>query len=406
MTSILPMFRRARGTGVGVAALALLAAPLGQAGCSGDDPPAAAAMDPDAGNGMPNGGGDGDSGTDPLHDSGMGMNSGGDPEPDASPDGSVTHPNTGGSGGDGGASVPPDAGCIIGAGAGQITAPEAPAADASVPVCWAMNWSAGSTLASASTAGDDTLGSISADDLNVAWLAVAADAGNARVVHYANRHYPTDAFSPPLLLDPGTDADLDAGMALSVDGLRLIVVLPDRKGFTEYVRDTVDDPFTTPPAETQFTQLNTQISHYLPPGALCADPVLSADDLTFYFSVYGVEDVSGNYGGYVDSHTIYSSTRTPFVSWPQAAAVMGEAIEAHCSARRRPSGISSDQLTLFYWDELSGSTRAAFRSSIDAPFDTAVELGNRPFAQPNPDCTMLYYSGTDGAADTDVLTAD
>ncbi|HEX2877968.1 MAG TPA: hypothetical protein VHO25_00390, partial [Polyangiaceae bacterium] len=282
----------------------------------------------------------------------------------------------------------------------------APTGDASVPVCSGMSWSSGNQLSSASTSEDDTLGSVSADDLNIAWLAISADAGSEPVVHYANRHYPTDPFSSALLLDPGTDADLDAGMALSMDGLRLVVVLPDRKGFTEYSRDNVDDPFSVSPSQTQFDTLNTQISHYLPPGALCGDPVLSADDLAFYFSVYGVDDTSGNYGGYVSDHTIYSSTRIPYVSWPQASALQGEVIEAHCSSRRRPTGISSDQLTLFYWDEISNSARAAFRPSIDEPFNGAVELGDRPFAQPNPDCTLLYYSGTDVAADTDILTAD
>jgi hypothetical protein len=295
---------------------------------------------------------------------------------------------------------------MIAAGAGDISAPPAPVGDASVPVCWGQTWGNGSQLPSASTSEDDTLGSLSGDDLNIAWLAVSADAGPDPVIHYANRHYPTDPFSPAFLLDPGADADLAAGMALSMDGLRLVVVLPDRKGFTEYSRDNAEDPFSASPSQTQFDTLNTQISHYLPPGALCGDPVISADDLTFYFSVYGVDDTSGNYGGYVSDHTIYASTRIPYVSWPEAEALLGEPIEAHCEARRRPTGISSDQLTLFYWDELSNSARAAFRPSIDEPFNGAIDLGDRPFVRPGVDCTTLYYSGTDVAADTDVLTAD
>lgn len=334
----------------------------------------------------------------------------GDPD-SALPDGAMgdgdPEGGAGGSGGDGDVIVDdPDAGCDIPAGAGDISAPSAPVSDASAPVCWGQTWGNGSQLPSASTAEDDQLGSLSGDDLNIAWLAVSADAGPDPVIHYANRHYPTDPFSSALLLDPGSDADLDAGIAFSLDGLRLVVVRPDRKGFTEYSRNSVDDPFSTSPSETQFDTLNAQISHYLPPGALCGDPLISADDLTFYFSVYGVNDTSGDYGGYVSDHTIYASTRDPYVSWPSAEALQGEPIEAHCAARRRPTGISSDQLTLFYWDELSDSARAAFRPSIDEPFDGAIELGDRPFVRPGADCTTLYYSGTDVAADIDVLTAD
>lgn len=405
MTCVL-FTRRARSSAVGIALLGALASALALASCSGDDP-AQAAPDPDASaGGQGAGGGGGEPDASSLADSGLSGASGSGSldgaVTDSGLDGSSNNPDPdGGSGGDGDPEVDSGPPCVIAEGAEDITPPAAPIGDAAVPVCWGMSWSAGDVFASASTSADDTLGSISGNDLNIAWLAVSADAGNDRVIHYANRHYPTDPFPSAMLLDPGTEADLDAGIALSADGLRLVVVLPDRKGFTEYARNDAEEPFTTPPSDTQFDVLNTQISHYLPPGAQCGDPVFSADDLTFYFSVYGVDDTSGDYGGYVSDHTIYSSTRIPYVSWPAAEALQGAPIEAHCEARRRPTGISSDQLTLFYWDELSGSARAAFRPSIDEPFSGAVELGDRAFAQPSPDCTTLYYSGSG-----DVFTAD
>lgn len=400
-----------RSTSVGLVLLIGVGSALALASCSGDDP-AAAAPDPDASTGGQGaGGGGGEPDASSLPDSGMSGASG----TSGSPDGAVTDGGMDGSpgnsdpdsgtGGDGDPEVDSGPPCVIPDGAEDITAPSAPVGDASVPVCWGMSWSAGDVFASASTSADDTLGSISGNDLNIAWLAVSADAGNDRVIHYANRHYPTDPFPSAMLLDPGTEADLDAGIALSADGLRLIVVQPDRKGFTEYSRDDAEEPFTTPPSDTQFDKLNTQISHYLPPGALCGDPVLSADDLTFYFSVYGFDDSSGDYGGYASNRSIYSLTRIPYVEWlapgVEVQALQGDPIEAHCSSRRRPTGISADQLTLFYWDELSNSARAAFRPSIDEPFTGAVELGDRAFAQPSPDCTTLYYSGSG-----DVFTAD
>jgi len=77
----------------------------------------------------------------------------------------------------------------------------------------------------------------------------------------------------------------------------------------------------------------------------------TADDLSLYFSRYG-GDAPG---------TIYESTRNGPVTWPIGAAVSGKVLQVVGTSRRRPTGVSFDRRTLFYWDEASGTERAAWR---------------------------------------------
>jgi hypothetical protein len=74
--------------------------------------------------------------------------------------------------------------------------------------------------------------------------------------------------------------------------------------------------------------------------------------------------------------------------------------------RRRPTGASSDGLTLFFFDETANLERAAWRSSIASPFVQFVDIGV-PEAAPNKQCDTLYFQGTDEDAGAPaVFTAD
>jgi hypothetical protein len=214
-------------------------------------------------------------------------------------------------------------------------------------------------------------------------------------LHYSGRHYPDFPFGdevPTRTIPPGDYAP--DGVALSPDGLRMIVVTADRKGFTQYIRTLRDDPFDDVPSDVAFEALRLGGDGFLPEELRIGDPVLSSDDRTLYYSLY--EDGAGLYYSEPSTHgTIHASTRNTGAPWSFGMPLTGSAISAHCELRRRPTGVSSDQLTLFYWDELSGSARAAFRSSLDDPFDTAIDLGERVGAQPNTACTLLYYSDPD-----------
>jgi hypothetical protein len=317
----------------------------------------------------------------------------GGPEIDASTGPQPRDAGMGGAGGEAPVSepdaeppAPPDGNCTIAEGADEISAPTG--VDAAQ--CFGVSWGAGSAVDSITT-GDEQFVAVTPDETNIAWLAPWQDDPDQLAIHYAWRNSAIDPFEPPGIIEPGA-YDAESGIALSADGLRLVVVMPGRRGFTEYVRDSVLDAFSIVPTEAQFAMLNAQISHYLSPDTKCGDPLLSSDDLTLYFSVYDFDESDGEYENYDGAYTIYASTRVPYVSWPTGEPLLGNPLTGQCEFRRRPTGISDDQLTLFYWDELTQSERAAFRPAQDEPFNGAVEIGHRPGAQPNADCTQLYYS--------------
>ena len=65
--------------------------------------------------------------------------------------------------------------------------------------------------------------------------------------------------------------------------------------------------------------------------------------------------------------------------------------------RRRPTGISSDGRTLFYFDEVTSLERAAWRDGPTSAFGLFKDIGAFAEAVPNLRCDTLYYQGQDGA---------
>ena len=248
-----------------------------------------------------------------------------------------------------------------------------------VAVCSATaTWGAG-VLLSVSTTFDDELDAITPDELTIAWTAGTA---TTPTIEYADRAASGDAFGTPQTVAAGSFSTARA--ALSHDGLRLVVVNADGQGFSELTRASRSPPGNTfgAPSVGSYTNLDA-------PGALAAgesygDPVLSADDNAFYYSVYG--------GGL--TATIYRTARLlPGDAWPAGAALAGSSgLDAQGSLRRQPTGISSDEQTLFFWDQVMGTERAAFVDSSTGAFDVFVDLGTRAMAAPSTSCASLYYS--------------
>jgi hypothetical protein len=80
---------------------------------------------------------------------------------------------------------------------------------------------------------------------------------------------------------------------------------------------------------------------------------------------------------------------------------VGEPLEA-CEFKgyggidRQPIAVSADGLTLFYYDSVTGTPRAAWRESADGAFVWSVALEDLFGARPNEACDRLYYSGASG----------
>jgi hypothetical protein len=69
--------------------------------------------------------------------------------------------------------------------------------------------------------------------------------------------------------------------------------------------------------------------------------------------------------------------------------------------RRRPTGISADDLTLFYYDMTTSTEIAAFRSDplVNNTYTTFVTLGAAyENAMPTTSCTRIYFCSASGSA--------
>lgn len=252
-------------------------------------------------------------------------------------------------------------------------------------------WGTG-TLLAASTSGDDRLDSVTPDELTIAWTAGAS-------IFYADRSSTSDSFgsarsvAAPNDVDAGTFANRRA--ALSPDGLRLVVVNSDGKGFSEMVRAARNgggNPNFGAPDVGAYTNIDGDT----PDGAFVDDPIVDASDTVFYYSVYG----NGA------TKTIYRSFRLlPTDPWGFGAPLdVGSQLEAVGSQRRRPTGISSDDQTLFYFDETTGTEGVAWINGSTGAFDTFGDLGARLWATSSTSCGTLYYSAA-GSTSLDLFAA-
>jgi hypothetical protein len=240
------------------------------------------------------------------------------------------------------------------------------------------SWGTGGLIALA-TASDDELDTVTPDELSIAWT---VGSGSTATIDYADRLTSTDPFGAPQALAAGQfTADR---VSLSADGLRLVVVNADGQGFSELLRASRASPDNTFGAPTVGGYGNLDAPAALAAGQSYGDPVLAADDNAFYYSVYG--------GG--QTTTIFRATRlVSGDSWEVGSPLTtSTGLAAQGSLRRRPTGISSDEQTLFFWDEVQGTERAAWIDQSTGAFDVFVDLGTRSMAAPESTCSRLYYS--------------
>jgi hypothetical protein len=270
---------------------------------------------------------------------------------------------------------------------GKVDAPF----DAGPAVCaQPMTFGTGTPVPNVSTNQTDRMGAITADELTIAWMTTAGS------VNYADRAAATDPFgatktvSVPFALDR---------VALSADGLTLIGVTTDRSTFAQLKRGSRSATFGGAPDTAPFKFLNMlqggSEDGSIPDGnGQVFDPVLSADGKVFYFTLLA---------GVVE--TIAESTKFGGTTYPAPRTLKGTDFASVNGKVRRPTGLSVDGRTLFFWDESTNKERAAFRESATFPgktdYASFVDLGAYPGAQPTSNCGRIYFEGNG-----DLLVAD
>ena len=220
------------------------------------------------------------------------------------------------------------------------------------------------------------LGAVSPDELTAAWTSTNGD------IYVAERLSYKDPFGPPTKVNDNVALATD-GVALAPTGRTLIAVRNDRTAFVGFEKSSTTGEWTTSNG-LEFTQVRVAFEG----DALASDPVLSGDKRSFFFVI----TPSGRPAIVYES--VWDSAQR---SWGLPASLPHPELQPIGAAKRRPTGTSSDSLTLFFFDESAKLVRAAWRDAPGAPFNVFKDIGAFAEAVPSLRCDTLYHQGEDSA---------
>jgi hypothetical protein len=275
--------------------------------------------------------------------------------------------------------------------AGEGGEPTPPVGDP--PVCLHdATWSDHTKLA-ISAPGDDLLQAVTHSGNTIAWkngdTFYIADRDLDYVLKPGDRGLPFDS---PL---PVAGSAAYSSVALSPDGLTLIALRHDLT-VVELARNAGEAFDDASPGPGDFADFNGTLATIPAANQVLCDPVMSADGEAFFFSHFA-DGQSGSHA------TVYESRRSGG-AWQYGSSNLGGVLVAQDDARRIPTGVSVDLLTLFYRDEVEGDFRAAWRVNPTVPFTRTETLafGETAAAAPNSACTTIHYSAQ-GENDLDLF---
>ena len=245
------------------------------------------------------------------------------------------------------------------------------------------SWTGAAPLDVISTAADERLLSITADELDVAFLRGGA-------LYVAHRDAASASFAAPTAVTLPADYVADAGIALSADGKTLVLVATSGMSFAALTRDDRTADFSATADDSAFVALNDRAAqtqeHY-------AAPVLAPDGKSFVFSGF-----TPGYGDVVGVSFVYESLLSGEV-WDMPGNLSHESFDGTDTKRPLPTALSSDSRTLFYFDEATSTEMVRFRDRPDAPLGSPIDISGLDGAVPNTKCDRVYYSSAG-----DVLT--
>lgn len=237
-------------------------------------------------------------------------------------------------------------------------------------------WTGSANVAGVSTAASETLLSITPDELDLAFLRDGA-------LYVAHRAQASAAFSMLATVVLPMGWSVSQGASLSADGKRLIVVASAQNRLGELTRAARDVQFDGTVDETAFGAVNQSATYT---GKIYAAPVVSpGDGQLFYNSAFPDSD-----------STVVLSTRVTGGAWSAPVRLTPLLLDGAKGARRLPTGLSTDERTLFYFNEESMQEEARWRDTAlpNAALYDIMSLGTRRGAIPNSACNRLY-SGVD-----------
>ncbi|HVY30024.1 MAG TPA: hypothetical protein VHB79_25880 [Polyangiaceae bacterium] len=309
---------------------------------------------------------------------------------DSSPAGSRSTDSPGGDGAvaqggarsqaEGGAGEPP-IGTIGGAfpGVSEGGAPPNP-----TPVCnRAARWSGAQALAALNTAqADERLLALSHDELSLVF-------SRADALFVADRKSAGDDFAATISVQLPAAYTFAQGVALSDDGLTLVVVSQDQHALADVTRTARSKTFDGTADTRRFAWVNANLTQ----SGLLSSPVLAADGKSLLLTRLE--------GG--DS----SVFRVRGDHFDDAAALDAVTLGAVDGNHKLTQSLSADARTLFFFDEGTGSAAALWSSTPAAAYTERVELEGLLSAFTNANCGRLYGTReVEGSLDLVVQTAN
>lgn len=177
--------------------------------------------------------------------------------------------------------------------------------------------------------------------------------------------------------------DVDLGVAISSDGLLLILTQDGKSGFAEFTRTSRSVAFELTPNEVPYEVIN---SLSMMAGVDLSHPVLAADSSELWW-VEGRSETSVWMAAF-EGETISRGAQVGCNSL--GCTLM---LDGYGGAKNLLTGLSEDLRTVFTVDDLSGQqgrNRAGTR--LDSGFFEEFDLSPRLDVRPNKDCTKLYSS--------------
>jgi hypothetical protein len=283
-----------------------------------------------------------------------------------------------GAGGDAGSDGVPDAGSDAAPDAADpdaaVTNPDAGVTDA--PNCPALlAFGPIESLSELDTSAEEVPLALTPDELVLVFERVDGAASRLLLAERASRTTPFDA-PVELVLPSGYAAG--EGVALTPDGLRLVLISDDGKRFGQLTRAGHGAAFSSEIDEAPFAPLNTLAIHT---GDAYTAPVLSAGGELLVFSAYAASD-----------SLVYVATQSELQLWQSPAPQDAFWFAGGGAALKLPTGISSDLRTLFYYDEGTSQQAAVWRRSPGDPFDQKQVFAGYRGAIPNASCDAIYTS--------------
>lgn len=275
---------------------------------------------------------------------------------------------------DGGSKV--DSGKVNVVDAGQ----DSGSVDAGPPLCDpTISWTSNGRLPALDTTSLSELGAVSGTELTLAWTKANGD------LYVADRADTSSNFSTANKVDTGTTALATGRVALSPTGKAIIAVASGGTSLVELDRATTTSTTWTKASENVFAQINAFLAEA---SGKVSEPVIGADKLTLYF----LATLGAN------PPFIYESRYAASVSqWASPGSLLPTALRSTnaTNQRRRPTGASADRRTLFFYDEVGGLERAAWRTTPDTAFSQFVDLTGFSESVPNTACDTLYFQASD-----------